>query len=667
MVSSARSASNWLVALLLAAALPSHASEGNALRLLGLTAQPSTLISAGYEWHVQGDANRNASVRAQYRKVGSARWRDGLAPLRLQGERVVQWSVDFTAPNAFVGSLFDLEPDSRYEIRLQATDPDGVTGKSEARLTVKTRAVPVAKAGGRVFHVYPFGYKGPRQEPAFTGLLEAYYTGAVGGDWYNAFPPRVRPGDTILVHAGLYRDDRFRYGHELFSGFTECCTTTGDGTYYLTQSGTADAPIVIRAAGDGEVIFDGDGNALLFNVQAASYTLFDGLVFRNTEVAIDAGRKRIAGAIGLTVINCRFENINLGIHSDWAKSKNFYLTDNVFIGRNNPDVLMHWSTRGIWKSAPDAERNSRLLSQYAIKFYGSGNVVARNRVRNFHDGIDFATYGMPEGYPAIDRDSAPVSNDIYLNDISNVHDNCIEADGGMSNMRVFRNRCVNTAAGALSTQPSFGGPVWFVRNVVYNSPEIGPMTLPANSAGVVFYNNTFVANTTPNTPASNLHFRNNLFVATSAKRPVFAMRTYTSYSTSDYNGYALLPAMGAAFAWSAPADGAVAEYDAKKLVEHSAASLAEFTQVTGRERHGRQVDRSRLFANLQWPDEANSFRVYAPEKLSFALAPGSDAIDAGTVLPNITDGSTGGAPDLGAVESGADEPEYGPRTSSSGK
>lgn len=35
-----------------------------------------------------------------------------------------------------------------------------------------------------------------------------------------------------------------------------------DGTYYLTQSGTAEKPIVIKGAGDGEVIFDGDGRFL---------------------------------------------------------------------------------------------------------------------------------------------------------------------------------------------------------------------------------------------------------------------------------------------------------------------------------------------------------------------------------------------------------------------
>ena len=37
------------------------------------------------------------------------------------------------------------------------------------------------------------------------------------------------------------------------------------------------------------------------------------------------------------------------------------------------------------------------------------------------------------------------------------------------------------------------------------------------------------------------------------------------------------------------------------------------------------------------------------------------AIDAGTILPGVTDGFTGRAPDLGALESGRVVPSYGPR------
>jgi len=138
--------------------------------------------------------------------------------------------------------------------------------------------------------------------------------------------------------------------------------------------------------------------------------------------------------------------------------------------------------------------------------HGSGHVVAYNRVTNFHDGIDHATYGMPDGYPNTPRDRMPVSNDFYGNDVSNMHDNCFETDGGMHNMRVFRNRCFNAAVGAMSPQPIFGGPVYFIRNVVYNS-VYGPLKIQADPSGILVYQNTYVGEIQQITPASNLTVR----------------------------------------------------------------------------------------------------------------------------------------------------------------
>jgi hypothetical protein len=47
------------------------------------------------------------------------------------------------------------------------------------------------------------------------------------------------------------------------------------------------------------------------------------------------------------------------------------------------------------------------------------------------------------------------------------------------------------------------------------------------------------------------------------------------------------------------------------------------------------------------------------------LAPRSRAVDAGVVLPGLTDGFAGRAPDLGAYEQGKELPHYGPRTGAS--
>ncbi len=57
--------------------------------------------------------------------------------------------------------------------------------------------------------------------------------------------------------------------------------------------GTPDKPIVIKGAGDGEVIFDGNGNYNLFNLKAGDYNYFEGVTIRNTDIAIWAGTQFI--------------------------------------------------------------------------------------------------------------------------------------------------------------------------------------------------------------------------------------------------------------------------------------------------------------------------------------------------------------------------------------
>ena len=324
---------------------------------------------------------------------------------------------------------------------------------------MRTRKEPQAAAGGRTFHVYPFDYKGAKQEPAFTGLLAAYYMGADQSDHSNTFPPRVQLSDTILVHTGLYKDNRFIYG-----GFDRTIAALGtpfDGTYYLTQSGTPDKPIAIKGAGDGEVIFDGDGNQNLFNLMAANYMFIEGITVRTTNVAFLLGIKNIAGASGFTLKHSRIENVGRGVSDEWSGSKNFYIADNVFIGRHDPAKLQSWFTPAVWSKFPGYP--APITSEYAVKIYGQGHVVAYNYAANWHDAIDVATYGNLDGTPNEVRDRAPVSIDFYNNDFDNMGDNCVEADGGAHNIRVFRNRCFNSAGGAFSAQPIFGGPAYFYR------------------------------------------------------------------------------------------------------------------------------------------------------------------------------------------------------------
>jgi hypothetical protein len=72
-----------------------------------------------------------------------------------------------------------------------------------------------------------------------------------------------------------------------------------------------------------------------------------------------------------------------------------------------------------------------------------------------------------------------------------------------------------------------------------------------------------------------------------------------------------------------------------------------------------------IFVNvkkLDAKDLATVQRLYKAEDFDFGLKPGSAAVDRGIAIANVTDGFTGQAPDLGALELGRPVPVYGPRS-----
>jgi hypothetical protein len=671
------------------------AQSANGVTAGELWVEPPTMVSLGFEWTVEGDVNRNASAIVSYRKKGDSAWKPALPLMRMNGELSGAGAgpsvnsnaasanpgvgnpqpdpaFTYVAPNMFSGSILNLTPGTEYEARITLSDPDGVTGETTKTVTVRTRAEPNTSPQGHVYHVYPIGYKGPRQEPSFTGLYAAYYTGCHTSDFENAFPPRVRPGDTILMHAGLYMGDRYTYTNAgdapgTGTGRLALCTVF-DGTYYLTASGTPDKPIVIKSAGDGEVIFDGDGAQTLFNVMAANYNVFQGITVRNTNVAFLTGIKYIGGASGFALMNSKVYDIGRAVQDDWAGSKNYYIADNVLIGRHTPSRMMGWTPQ--WQNLPGFPEvlGGNTGSEYAVKVYGQGHVVAYNYVANWHDGIDVATYGNPDGTPRDGhagemRDHVPLSIDFYGNDVFNMGDNCFEADGGARNIRIFKNRCFNSAGIPISCEPCIGGPVYFAQNLIYNTALRSALKYVYTPTGILTYQNTFVGDGASGA-TSNEFYANNLFLGENTPTPIWSVTTFTNYSASDYNGFRPNDGTDLPYQWNSPAFGTAVDFK-NTLVTRRFKTLAEYQQTTGQDKHSKTVDYN-VFAHVIMPDKNDITRLYWPKDFDFSLRPGSAAIDAGVELPTITDDFSGKAPDLGAFESGVAMPQYGPRTPVSG-
>jgi hypothetical protein len=139
----------------------------------GQVAEPyPTIRFVTLEWPFGGDANQNASVAVRYRVQGTAAWRDAM-PLR----RVEPGSnAGFAWLRRFSGSLFDLEPDTAYDVELAMRDPDG--GETTRTLETRTRAVPV-----------------PMRDAPVRAATPASFAAVLRG---------ARPGDVIELARGTY-------------------------------------------------------------------------------------------------------------------------------------------------------------------------------------------------------------------------------------------------------------------------------------------------------------------------------------------------------------------------------------------------------------------------------------------------------------------------------
>ncbi len=606
-----------------------------------------TLHNLGFEWSIAGDANRNATVEVRFRKAGDSAWRPALPLLRVGGERVYRERelMTHTVPHGFAGSILNLEPATSYECEFTMKDPDGVSGQATQKVTVSTRKEPQPYAGGRTIHVYPADHVGPKIEPSFIGLKAAYY-GEGRGDWTAVRMKKVQPGDTLLIHAGLYRPERLNYVDPLSAPFT--------GSWSLSLKGTAEKPITIKAAGDGEAIFDGAGNAKLFDMMASAHHIIDGLVFRNTETAIFAGEKEVLGAVALTVRNCRFEDIGVGIWTEYHGSSDFLITDNLFLGREDRMRVIGWNQAG--QRSAGIYPSHQLRSFFAVKVYGPGHIIAHNAIAYFHDGICISTYGPPDPDP----EKRASSVDIYNNDVHLSNDDFIESDGGTHNIRVYQNRGVNAAHNGYSAQPMFGGPVYFIRNILYHTGWGGAFKLSAAPAGLIIYHNTIIGEQEARSPYSNAHYRNNLFLSRNTpNRGVIAWPNASANYSSDYNGFRPNPGVKNQYSLLAPAPGQTI-YEPKPGDWKYFSSLADLQKATGLETHGVELDYD-IFESLVPPDQTRRHHVYHAMDLNFRLKPGSKAVDAGLPLPTVNDGFSGKAPDLGALELNQKAPHYGPR------
>ena len=243
--------------------------------------------------------------------------------------------------------------------------------------------------------------------------------------------------------------------------------------------------------------------------------------------------------------------------------------------------------------------------------------------------------------------------DIYNNDIYVGPDDGIEADFCMNNCRIMRNRITNCGMG-LSSQPGLGGPVYFIRNVMYNI-AMCPFKLERRSFGNIFLHNTCVKSGDGffEHHGQNEYFRtvfkNNLCIGGTGKgtQGRYASGTGLAVSLEGFNSTCEFD-YNAVGTYQTPFKGLIGNQT--------------FTDIKGLNRltggnHSVQVGMDDFAAAVDFPYPAYPERKPA----DLRLKKGSSAVDAALAIPNINDNFTGKAPDIGAYELGRELPHYGPR------
>jgi hypothetical protein len=396
--------------------------------------------------------------------------------------------------------------------------------------------------------------------------------------------------------------------------------TLAPGTYAgaitISRSGTLADPIIVRGASRSGVIVDATGAVVGVNITGA-HVYLEEMTVRGSEWGARASNTQ-----GIVIRRSRFTSVSKGIDAGAGTNRNFYVCDNVLEGK------------ALW---PDV--SSAVWNFEGIAVAGQGHVVCHNTISGFGDALGLSN-----------RTSLPsVAIDFYGNDVLWTGDDALELDFAHRNVRAFNNRITNAGMG-VSLQPVWGGPIYIFRNVFVNMAH-SPYKLNNEPSGFYIVNNTSIrTQATSNyggyawgqlgyqlpghwAYAANFQFKNNIAIGVTGPAH---FTTALILPEIDYNG------------WTP--DGAFRFFDAWN-------NLADLKARSPYEAHGRILSTPTFASGFTLPGSYTTLQ--APTDLT--LHPTSNAIDAGLVIPNITDGFLGNAPDLGALERGAPLPTYGVR------
>jgi hypothetical protein len=438
---------------------------------------------------------------------------------------------------------------------------------------------------------------------------------AMPGDDLQAIFDSLAPGDVLELAEGTYDVD------ELF----------------LNSAGTADAPIFIRGVSRSGVILD-DPSGHIVQLQGASHVVFENFTMQGAGVdsGTDASSQGFSFWDGaqqdsVTIRGLDILGVDMGIVA-WGPTRSLLVYDNVLQGNNE------------WEAA---FLDSNLTwNDDGIRVPGEGNAVFENTLNGFGD-----CFAVTSGV----HSSAVY---FYRNRITMTGDDAFEGDYSTRNIGFYDNYITNSAT-FVSLDPLYGGPLYAFRNVAINTFR-GPFKLNNTNSGFLFYNNTIVRTEGStgwgwvqfnNGELRNWSYRNNLLVYRGGDQ-LMAVES-GGCDPIDFTHNAWYPDGSIWWSSTGASYGSLTEAIAGA---GQPATSPVFGDSTLRHEHDVVSDADPFATAIEL---GASHLTLMTTTEAPALATDATPKHAGIAIPNVTDGFTGDAPDIGAIMEGRTPPQWG--------
>ena len=534
-------------------------------------------------------------VNVEYRVNGDSGAFSTAHPLLQINSTEVTAGAPVAVVDAFAGAIFDLIPDVTYDVRVTIVEP----GKSDVILTSTraTRALPAAAGTPN------------KNYPAMGGTLQAAFNG-------------LAAGDVLELAAGTY---------------TVSSLTLG-------ALGTSGSPIYIRGASKTGVIIKDTTAEVLTILTGAGHLILENLTIEGSSVdsdtlATSAGivfGNAGAAQTNVTIRHVNFVGVDRGIKAYETAGVNGCLVYGCEMRGNNT-----WD-KSYFDNDPGAQYLPNLTwNDDGISLPGMGNCAWNNTLDGFGDAFSIkdAVFSSAVYY--------------YRNLIEMTGDDAFEADYSTRNIGFYDNYCGNSSS-LLSVDPVWGGPLYCFRNTSINSHN-KPFKLTNINSGYLIYNNTilrldgtasvagiYMANTYAQKGVS---FRNNLIVHRGSLPTFDFAGAFDRVDWTHNSWYA-----GTSFQWP---DGG--PYSSPSL---AAAGLPSKTTLFGSgQRHSNDtVVTSNPWASTITLGADHTTEYTGMQRLTISSGTASAS---GAVIPGITDGYLGAAPDRGAEITGRIAVVYG--------